>query len=137
MAIVQITKALENQLLGAGKDPTDLLDDFSDWKDGYDVYQFGRDSSNGKPPFFYHVHLVPVNDPDPNKLILWNKSWSKGWSSQKRTSDRYLLYVDGGRFGFLLVALIEDPGAHLIWKTGLGILNKIAEDFEFNGSLPP
>lgn len=59
----------------------------------------------------------------------------------RRTSDRYLLYAYGGhREGYLLISVIDDPGAHELWapqnKARRQALEEIAEAFCVFGTIP-
>ena len=80
--------------------------------------------------------MVPANMQDD--LAKWDRNWC---SYRKRTSDRYILYADGGMsYGFLLIALIEDPGAHELWNPDrrgeVNVLEAVAENFSNFGTLP-
>jgi len=69
-------------------------------------------------------------------------AWDEAWSRYgKRTSDRYLFYTYGGaRLGWLLLDLIDDPGAHLVWtleyRAYRHTLEAWAEAFSDFGVLP-
>jgi hypothetical protein len=50
-----------------------------------------------------------------------------------------LLYADGTpAHGYLLIALLADPGAHELWKDRelVAELERIADDFHFHGTVP-
>jgi len=143
---VQVTNELSNQLLNrtssAGvSDPLEpqlLIEVFREWKSGDEdgSYFFSRDSRpiNGK--YLHHAHMIPANMQD--ELAKWDNNWRR---HRKRTSDRYILYADGGvSYGFLLIALIDDPGAHKLWnperRGEVEILEKVAENFANFGLLP-
>jgi Toxin YafO, type II toxin-antitoxin system len=71
-------------------------------------------------------------------LARWNHNWRY---HRKRTSDRYILYANGGiSHGFLLIAIINDPGAHALWneqnRAVLALMEGIAEQFCIFGRLP-
>ncbi len=89
---------------------------FSEWKTGdeYGSYFFGKDGLGLFTQVLRHVHLVPLND--LHALRKWNTAWRRSPPGRK-TSDRYLFYCDGGRFGYLLIAIIGDPGAHEFLRT--------------------
>ena len=81
--------------------------------------------------------MVPLND--ELALLRWNTAWERG--SGRRTSDRYVLYADGGtREGLLMIWIIDDPGAHDLWlpanKEYLSTLEDVAEQFCVFGRMP-
>lgn len=127
---------LSAQILAGGLDPQVLLDDFSDWKDGPpdDHYEFGQDVLGIGSRYLRHVHMAPLND-----ALAW-RVWDNAWRRRgRRTSDRYLFYADGGaREGFLLIAAIDDPGAHAIWQQLAVVVQweAIANDFCVFGIVP-
>lgn len=135
---VRIASELAAEIQADGLDPQDLISDFQDWKAGQpdDSYIFGWDVLGIGSTYLYHAHMVPLNV--KADLVTWDNAWSlRG----RRTSDRYLFYADGGaREGFLLVAVIDDPGAHLIWqaayKSMRDELEHIAEQFCVYGIVP-
>ena len=133
---VRLTSQLDSQLQLAGNDPNDLIADFQDWKTGApdNSYTFGEDLLGIGSSYLYHAHMVPVTV--AADLTRWSKAWSQ---RKKRTSDRYLFYANGGmREGYLLIALIDDPGAHAIWQnqTALQDLEQVADDFCVYGLVP-
>jgi len=72
-------------------------------------------------------------------LAKWDRAWQL--HQARRTSDRYLFYADGGAHkGFLLIDILNDPGAHDIWKPAyrqmLNAWEGIAEQFIFFGIAP-
>jgi len=109
-----------------------LIQDFIDWKMMPDEenYFFGKDAF-GINSKVRHVHLVPLDNPS---LKDWDANWEK---FSERTSDSYLFYVDGGRFGFLLLTIVC-PGAHDVWKNDkllIKTMENMAESFIFNGTV--
>lgn len=116
-----------------------LLRSFSDWKAGQpeEHYWFSRDV-RGDDGHLYHVHMVPNNEAKARKD--WNSLWfdrpRRPWL---RRSDRYLLYANGGQYGYLLLALIEDPGAHKLWTPALNAqrlaFEVVAENFVYFGQV--
>ncbi|MDQ1815019.1 hypothetical protein RBA41_17050 [Massilia sp. CCM 9210] len=68
--------------------------------------------------------------------------WKENFRKKRgNKSDRYLFYVDGGpAYGFLLLAIIDDPGGHAIWDKSNEDLRKIwdkmAERFHSQGIVP-
>jgi len=137
MTKVALTSQLRQQLLASGTSEEILLNKFSEWKQGPpdDHYWFGRDVKGTYG--LCHVHLIPNNEQD--KRAQWDEYWQKGWDS-RRKSDRYVLYADGGIFGYLIIALIEDPGAHKLWENAsrseLKKFEAIADDFNQLGLIP-
>lgn len=136
--IVQITSDLKEQLLAENLDSAQLILDFTEWKSGAedDHYFFGRDGLGRGSKFLAHVHMVPLFV--PADADNWDKCWQHRWP---RKSDRYLFYVDGGRsFGFLLITIINDPGAHKVWgpayKKYRSDLEHIADEFFHFGKIP-
>lgn len=79
----------------------------------YDEYLFGKDGAyqlptvNGRRNVLRHVHLVPLKSPE--QLKQWDKSWH---FRRRKSSDRALVYVDNGRGDYLLIHILNDPGAH-------------------------
>lgn len=94
----------------------------------YDHYWFGRDVKGAFG--LCHVHLVPNNQ--LAKRAERDKCWENGWDS-RRTSDRYVLYAEGGIYGYLIIALFEDPGTHQLWtparRADLRRFEEIADNF--------
>ncbi len=86
-----------------------FIDRFVQWKhSGEDEsYFFGKDALNLHSCMVRHVHMVPIST--PNALAAWDTNWQR---RRKRVSDRFLFYVDGGRHGYLLLYIVNDPGAH-------------------------
>lgn len=132
MLRVRLTRRLQSQLRACNLDPLQIAKDFADWKCGHpdDHYLFGHDCLGIGSRHLRHVHMVPLND--EQALRRWNHAWERGRG--RRTSDRYLLYADGSpREGFLLIAVIDDPGAHELWSASNAArrssLEQVAEDF--------
>lgn len=85
--------------------------------------------------------MIPMNN--AGNLASWKKIYAKNKkynSYQPQLSDRYLIYADGGRHGYLIIDLINDPGAHQIWNARFkGIREhweEVASDFVCLGKLP-
>lgn len=58
-----------------------------------------------------------------------------------RVFTQPLLYADGTpSFGYLLITLINDPGAHTLWEVQnrqlVQLLERIADDFYHHGKAP-
>jgi hypothetical protein len=144
---VQITHHLRDELTRAGSDPDEFLRSFAEWKSRgpigeFDHYYFGKDAEYSRPlvdgkRVLRHVHLAPLDD-SPH-LAEWNRDWDK---YRRRTSDTALVYADGGRHGFLLIAILWEPDAHRIATmsdqvsrdTMNGFAN-VADYFIFDGSV--
>ena len=101
---------------------------FLQWKrSGTEDYYFGKDAPYDRPRgdarqyILHHVHLAPLTSPE--ELGKWDKSW--GRASGRRTSDTALMYVDGGRYGYLLLTILSDPEAHDVVRM------KTARDIRF------
>ena len=113
---------------------------FSEWKSGHPdgQYWFSRDV-RGADGNLYHVHLIPENVPEAREEwdVLWFDKPIRPWL---RRSDRYLLYANGGRHGYLLIAILEDPGAHKLWTPALKLVREtfeiVAENFVYFGQVP-
>ena len=137
---VQLLPALAEQLLNSGHAPQTLVEAFSDWKAAGedDHYLFARDALNRGSKWLRHVHIVPLNNVEA--LEHWDAAWSR---YRKRTSDRYLFYVDGGSlYGFLLLHIVDDPGAHRFLSTPtkaeqqlLNVFEHIADKFVHYGTI--
>ncbi len=106
----QLSPRLHRELLSFGiTAPQVFIERFLEWKDGGEdsSYFFGKDALNRSSKWLRHVHMVPIASPDT--LEQWNNNWQK---YRARRSDRYLFYSDGGSFGYLLLGIVNDPGAH-------------------------
>jgi len=138
MAKVQLTSQLEAQLTGTPFPPLLLQQQFSKWKNGdeYGSYLFSRDKTDPQTKLS-HAHMVPVND--LQALAAWDEHWKKR-RPHRRLSDRYVVYTHDPRHGYLLIALIGDPGAHALWtpagKPLLANFETVADNFIFNGTVP-
>lgn len=128
--------------------PETLIKEFADWKSRGragedDHYYFGKDGAYDKPRTstggyaLQHVHIVPLSD--PAGLADWNRKWAK--SHGRRSSDTALVYVDGGRHGYLLLTILWHPDAHAIAemrtpedKEMMEGLAAVAEQFIHDGS---
>jgi hypothetical protein len=83
----------------------------------------------------WHVHLMP-------KLGTKNREeWQDAWEERgNRTSGAYLVYTDGGSYGFLLIDVINDPKGHDVWdpeyKHTRELWQFIADAFNDQGLIP-
>ncbi|WNO03979.1 hypothetical protein [Rhodoferax mekongensis] len=138
MVKVAITNALRGQMQAWGLDPAELIEDFTTWKSGPedDHFTFGSNALGRGSKLLHHVHMVPLFVPEAYD------QWLVNWENYRpRTSDRYLFYVDGGlAYGYLLIAIINDPGAHAVWQPQYAQYRKdlesIADDFFHFGIIP-
>lgn len=117
-----------------------LVSDFKAWKlkgGGDDDHKiFARDGGNRDEPAVRHVHLMPTSN--RKERIKWINAYQ---NYSKRTSDIYLIYADGTpTYGYLLIDVLHDPGAHGIWKSSYkstrSIWQVMADEFKFNGNVP-
>ena len=116
-----------------------LIADFDQWKampgrDG-ETAVFGRNGLNAGSTILSHVHMVPLGTAEAAR---WKENFRK---KRGNKSDRYLFYVDGGpAYGFLLLAIVNDPGGHAIWHKSNADLRKkwhdMAEQFYNQGIVP-
>lgn len=120
----------ENQL-----DLARFVERFTQWKqEGEDSsYFFGKDAYFVKPDNIKHVHLVPILDQEA--LTRWDQNWENG---SRRTSDRFLLYVEDNQ-RFLLLAILPEPTAHAFVRmenpqsrSAMTIFSEAAEQFIYH-----
>jgi hypothetical protein len=87
-----------------------------------------------------HVHLMPsVNSGDND---LWMKRWRLNRPPSHRTSDHVLVYVADDAGDILLIAILDEPGAHAVAdmrtpenKATMEGFAAVAEAFRYNGSI--
>ncbi len=137
---VLLTEDLRDHLRAIGADKQALVRSFQQWKalaaQGKEHFEFGRDVPGLGNRHLRHVHMVPLYSPADE--ARWRRNWRYG---RERKSDRYLLYADGTpAFGYLLITLINDPGAHTLWEPQnrqlVQLLERIADDFHHHGRAP-
>ena len=84
-----------------------LLEDFLEWKSSGEEdssYFFARDGLNRGSKHLSHAHILPTVSEDK---AAWDFAYER---FRKRTSDRYLFYVDGGlSYGYLLLDNLLKP----------------------------
>lgn len=121
MLTVEVTQFLRQYWLQKGlniNDITVFCQRFAAWKAAGvagedDFYEFGKDGAyisplvNDEPYILRHVHLVPLRSSELNK---WDICWQQ---YKRRTSDRFLIYVEDQQ-RFLLIAILDEPTAHEI-----------------------
>lgn len=122
-----VSSHLETYLVDSLVDPKIFINDFLDWKSGDedDSYYFAKDAFNLHSEHVRHVHMVPLFE--QNSIEKWDANWRK---FRKRTSDRYLFYVDGGHFGYLLLYIVNDPGAHTFLSDPSDAERELLREFE-------
>ena len=109
---VQLASQLITALISTGQSPALLQAKFAEWKSSEpdEHYWFSREVIGDFG--LLHVHMIPQNETERRKQC--ESDWK---NYRKRRSDRYLIFANGGpRLGYLLIDLIEDPGAHLLWE---------------------
>jgi hypothetical protein len=141
---IHLSSDLHQRFASLGEDPDRLVHEFEKWKgdpDGRQTIIFGRDVANTGSRYVRHAHMIPMNDAD--NLALWKKIYAKNKkynSYQPQLSDRYLIYANGGRYGYLMMDIINDPGAHRIWTARFKAVRdhweEVATDFVCLGKLP-
>ena len=143
---IKITLALQTKLDGShGAGAAQVFcDEFAAWRKAGTHVLFGKDDPYRKPlvdgePKLMHVHLMPsVNKGDHD---LWMKRWNLKRPSSHRTSDHALVYISDN-FGALLIAILDEPGAHSVAdmrtpenKATMAGFAAVAEAFLANGSV--
>ncbi|NHZ60913.1 hypothetical protein [Massilia genomosp. 1] len=141
---IHIASDLHQRFASLGVSLDRLVDAFEKWKsdpDGRQTLVFGRDIANTGSRYVRHVHMIPVNLVDD--LAVWKNIYAKNKkfkSNRPQLSDRYLIYADGGRYGYLIIDMINDPGAHEIWTARFKRVRdeweEIASDFVCLGKIP-
>jgi len=161
---VQLTKVFADELVALGVSPADFAKSFADWKDAWpkwedNDYYFGKDGDYYDPKrgdkfVLRHVHMEPEDpaywpedakplEPDERAKIIaeraaWLKRWNERSAARYRTSCRVLVYVDGGRHGYLLIHLAVEPDGHDRVTANKALMEQwadVAERFRFNGEV--
>lgn len=135
---VQLTQAFRDALEADGADPDVLLEAFAAWRKDWPYwedadYEFGKDGDyhtpkRGNKAVLRHVHMPPedpavwpedappLSEAQVQKIRRERSNWDKAWDQERaarwRTSSRVLVYVDGGRHGYLLIHLAREPEGH-------------------------
>jgi hypothetical protein len=135
---VRVASALRDKLAIIPGAVDALVEEFAAWKSSGedDHYDFGKDGLGLGTKVLFHVHMVPLNVPEDHER--WDKAWKR---HGRRTSDRYLFHAFGGaRLGWLLLDIVDDPGAHKVWdpehRAVRAQLEAWAEAFTATGRLP-
>jgi hypothetical protein len=114
----------------------DLINAFSWWKEDssreYLSPFFGKDSAlitptvGGNAYVLRHCHLVPLHSQEA--LRRWSIEHRR---KSRKTSDRVLIYAQHAD-KYLLIDVVDDPGAHEIMrmsdKRGKSLMQKFAEE---------
>ena len=137
---VHVAGPLKRELNALGpKAESTLVAKFTEWVAGdeFEHYWFCN-RKLGDDRYLYHVHLIPQNE--KNKRATWDELWKKPRRHHERRSDRYLLYAVNGRGDYLLIELLDDPGAHKLWEREYrGTLQDyitVAENYVMFGEVP-
>jgi hypothetical protein len=119
---IKITQALQKKLddaFGAGAAKV-FCDEFAQWRKSGTNILFGRDEPYRREPKvdgddkLLHVHLMPDIEVNPGAHDLWVKRWRRKRPASWRTSDNALVYVSDDAGNFLLIFILDEPGAHEI-----------------------
>ena len=89
--------------------------EFAKWKHYGEnsSYTFAHDK--GDPPrYLRHAHLAPEGEGE--RLLEWKIHWDNPKWRHLRKSDRGIFYAHARQQEYILIGLLEDPGAHEIWK---------------------
>jgi hypothetical protein len=162
---VQLTKEFREALEADGADPDVLRESFAAWKQDWPYwedrdYYFGKDGDyhtpkRGNRAVLRHVHMPPEDpqawpasspplspehvDKVASELASWDKAWNLGRAARYRTSSRVLVYVDGGRHGYLLLHLAREPEGHDEVTANARVMERwadIADAFIHFGTVP-
>lgn len=106
---IELSNTLKKQLSALNLDPEILKKNFADWNlsGATDCTVFGKDAFNRGSTVLRHIHMRPMNDPVADSK--W-KTMAKRGSTP--TSDRYLFYANSGNGNYLLIYIVNNPGAH-------------------------
>lgn len=122
---------LFSTLESRGIAPEFLRESFAAYKSGDEFSHklFCHDIGSDPRCYLRHVHFIPT---DPESQKVWIDLYRDRFKRKRRTSDRYVLYAQDKNYGFLLIDILDDPGAHDLWmqrRTKLAGYEKIASDF--------
>lgn len=136
----QATAYLRAQLISLGHAERAFCDAFHAWKSSfpsgeYSSPLFGKDGAYTSPKLqggdLRHVHLAPVAD--QAALARWLTQHRR---RGRKVSDRVLVYASSDYSGHLLIAILDEPGAHDIARMAtpedaqiMRRLARIADDF--------
>lgn len=161
---VQLTQEFREELEAEGADPEVLIEAFAEWKEDWPRFEdgdyfFGKDGQYSSPTrvgkrVLTHVHMPP-EDPEnwpadappltpaqkakiEGEVRNWDRMWNLRRAARYRTSSRVLVYVDGGRHGYLLLRLAREPDGHDATTADRQLMNHladVAEAFIHDGSI--
>lgn len=91
-----------------------IREEFSAYKSGgeFDHEWFCHEVGPDPGKFLRHVHFIPTNPADEAE---WLTDFQDKHKYRRRTSDRYVLYAHDARHGYLIIDILDDPGAHDLW----------------------
>lgn len=113
---IYISKSLRQSCLDADIEVAEIIEDFGEWKasgDPNSSYLFGRDTPYAEPVIdgqalvLMHTHLIPLIDSEQMKR--WDRVWKR---RGEKKSDRALIYAQSDEGDFLLIHVLNEPGAH-------------------------
>lgn len=143
----RITKALQAKLdsaFGAGSAQV-FCAEFSEWRRVGKHVLFGRDGPYRKPKLrddgaLMHVHLIPSLQ--KWEADRWMRLWKQGRPASQRTSDQALVYAENNAGDYLLIAILDEPGAHAVSdmrtpenKAVMEGFAAVADAFRYDGSV--
>lgn len=115
---VFVSHQLEEAAKAAKIDLTKLVEQFAWWKADPDrefrSFWFGKDGAyqspdvDGRPYELRHCHLPPSSEPAKTR---WAAVFKK---LGRKTSDRVLVYARRKNGDYLLIYVLDEPGAHEI-----------------------
>lgn len=128
---VWILGDLFDTLAPRGLNSETLRNSFAAYKGGDEFSHklFCHDIGSDPGCHLRHVHFIPT---DPEDLNRWMELFKIPYKRKQRTSDRYVLYAHDKTYGFLLIDILDDPGAHSLWsqrRTTLAGYEKVASNF--------
>lgn len=116
----------------AGLDPAKVVEQFAWWKHSEDrldsSFWFGRDSAyvdpevGGKKYRLRHAHLPPG---DVRAKDRWTTLFRRG---REKTSDRALVYAQASNGDYVLLQVLDEPGAHKIARMLSAADKKLMQD---------
>lgn len=145
---VYITKVLKTTLESQSVDVTAFQFAFANWRHNWPQNEytnefFGKDVPyqtplvDGQKNILRHVHITPIAELEERRKWYYFFRLRK-----KKTSDRHLVYVNGGPLGYLLIDILEEPYAHKIalmeTREDAQVMRtfaKIAEEFLIDGTI--
>lgn len=114
---VQVTDVLRRALEDDGYDVDDYLRYFGNWKANWPANEyedpfFGKDGDYREPKrngkmVLRHVHLPP--EADQKKASIWDYLARK---KKRKKSDTALVYAYDKTYGYLLIAILQEPDGH-------------------------